>query len=357
MSNADRNEQSNTQILVGVYHLRGGWSSLNTRSQNTLSQKLLPRAQFAEYDAASPAPRSACTENTRKAILDTLRNWASDDTTTKLYWLNGMAGTGITTIAYSFSEILDEKNIFGGTFFSSHLRVDTSDARCIIPTVSLQLARLFPSLPKLILNAVDANSDCSSWRIGKQFLNFIVKPLTAAYRDIREVVVVPVVVLDALDECSDQSLVAELLSMTLKHNTSLPIRFFITSCPEIKLEESFHKSGAHSSFILHEVEKEIGKGDIELYIKACLLEGQKKWLKTHDWPPQAEVERLVNMSGTFFVYAATICKYIAQRGSSSMFEHLLDVVNFTSDTPFGITEPLDVLYKRILDVAYDNCKS
>ena len=40
----------------------------------------------------------------------------SDNTTTKVYWLNGMAGTGKTTIAYSFSEMLDEENFLGGTF-------------------------------------------------------------------------------------------------------------------------------------------------------------------------------------------------------------------------------------------------
>jgi len=34
----------------------------------------------------------------------------------------------------------------------------------------------------------------------------------------KEVAVVPVIVLDAPDECSDQSLVAELLSAILKHS-------------------------------------------------------------------------------------------------------------------------------------------
>ena len=184
-----------------------------------LSEKLLPRAQLVEYDAASPAPRNACTENTRKALLDKLQLWANDETATKVYWLNGMAGTGKTTIAYSFSEILQKVGSLGGTFFSTHLRVDTSDVCCIIPTISLQLARNFPSLSHLILDVVEDDPNCSSWRIGKQFLNFMVKPLTAAYRDIRGILVI---VLDALDECSDQSYVAELLSVILKHSKSLP---------------------------------------------------------------------------------------------------------------------------------------
>jgi pantothenate kinase-related protein Tda10 len=72
----------------------------------------LPCAEFAEYDAASPAPRNGCTEDTRMAILDKLQTWATDNTTSKVYWLNGMAGTGKTTIAYSFGEILNDNRAF-----------------------------------------------------------------------------------------------------------------------------------------------------------------------------------------------------------------------------------------------------
>ena len=280
--------------------------------------------------------------------------WANDKTTTKVYWLNGMAGTGKTTIAYSFSDILHEEGSLGGTFFSSHLRVDTSDVRCIIPTISLQLARYLPSLSHLILDVVEANPDSSSWRIGNQFLNFIVKPLIALYSgDSGEVLVTPVIVLDALDECSDQFLVAELVSVILKHSTSLPVKFFITSRPEIVLKESFTQSLVHSNFILHEVEKELVKADIEVYIRACLLDGQVS-INRQDWPPQAELEKLVNMAGTLFIYAATVCKYIAQRGSLSMPRRLSAMVNSTLEITSGITKPLDVLYERILDAAYDS---
>ena len=264
--------------------------------------------------------------------------------TTEVYWLNGMAGTGKTTIAFSFSEILRDKDSLGGTFFSSHLRVDTSDVRCIIPTISLQLAHYFPSLSHLIFDVVEGHPDCSSWMIKKQFLNFMVKPLTAVYRDIRGA---PVIVLDALDECSDQSLVAELLSVILKHSKSLPVKFFITSRPEVVLKETFDHSLGHSNFILHEVEKEIVKADIELYVKAYLHDKYNK----PNWPAQAELERLVDMCGTLFIYAATVCKYIAQRGRSSMPRRLSDVINSKLELTSGLN-PLHILYERILQAAY-----
>ena len=307
----------------------------------------MPRAKYAEYDATSPAPRNACTENTRKEILNTLQVWASDNGTTKVYWLNGMAGTGKTTIAYSFSEILDQKGCLGGTFFASHLRVDTSDAHCIIPTISLQLAKYLPFFGSLILDVVKSNPDCSSWRVAKQFMNFMVAPLIAACRESR-VVAVPVIVLDALDECSNQSFVTELLDVILAHSKSLPVKFFITSRPEIVVKESFDHSWDHSNLILHEVAKEIVKADIELYVKAYLVGKHNR----PNWPSQGEVESLVNMSGTLFIYAATVCKYITQRGSFAMPQRLSDVVNFTLETTSGLTTPLNGLYERILNAAY-----
>ena len=312
----------------------------------------MPRAQFVEFDAASPAPRNACTKNTRKALLDKLEVWANNETTTKVYWLNGMAGTGKTTIAYSFSEILREKDSLGGTFFCSHLRVDTSDVRRIIPTISFQLAHFSPSLSHLIMDVVEGYPDCSSWKIGKQFQNLIFKPLTTVYQDSREELVVPVIILDALDECSDQTLVVELLSVILKHSKTLPVKVFITSRPEAKLKGTFdHFSRGHFNFILHEVEDEIVKADIELYVKAYLCDMYNGGL---NWPAQDELERLVDKCGTLFIYAATICKYVAEKGRHNMPRRLSDAVNSKMELASGLKNPLCILYERILDAAYVN---
>ena len=178
---------------------------------------------------------------------------------------------------------------------------------------------------------METNPDYSSWTISKQFLVYVVGPLTALYRDTRELVVI----IDALDECSNQSHVAKLLSLILKHSTSLPVKFFITSCPEMRLKQSFDKSWAHSKFILYEVEKDVVKADIDLYIKACLLDGQNG-SNRHDWPSQIELERLVTQAGSLFIYAATVCKYIAERGVLSMPQHPTDVINVGSEPTFGV---------------------
>ena len=158
----------------------------------------------------------------------------------------------------------------------------------------------------------------------------------------------PVIVLDALDECSDQSLVTELLDVILGHSKSLPAKFFVTSRPEMVVKEGFDHSWDYSNLILHEVGKEIIKADIEVYVKDYLVSKYNR----PNCPSENEVESPVNMSETLFIYAATVCKYITQKGSFSMPQHLSDVVNFTLETTSGLTTPLNVLYERILNAAY-----
>ena len=62
---------------------------------------------------------------------------------------------------------------------------------------------------------------------------------------------VAVIVLDALDECSDQSLVADSLSVIFTHSKSLPVKFLITSWPEIKVKDLLLNHGlTQASFFM-----------------------------------------------------------------------------------------------------------
>ena len=62
---------------------------------------------------------TGCMPGTRVKILADLEAWASDGLSTKVYWLVGMAGTGKSTILHTLCEILDAKNMLGGSFFCS----------------------------------------------------------------------------------------------------------------------------------------------------------------------------------------------------------------------------------------------
>ena len=101
----------------------------------------LPQAKHAAYNAKSRVVRRSCTAKTREKILADLVAWAADAGDTSIYWLNGMAGTGKTTIDFTFSQILDNIRALGASFFCSLLDADSNNADLIFPTLAYELAR------------------------------------------------------------------------------------------------------------------------------------------------------------------------------------------------------------------------
>ena len=314
----------------------------------------LPQAKRAAYNAKSRAGRRSCTAKTREKILADLVAWAADAGDTSIYWLNGMAGTGKTTIAYTFSQILDNIEILGGSFFCSHLDTDSSNADLIFPTLAYELARHSTAASNALLNALEKDHNVGHKSLRDQFLNLIVTPTKAA----SEGVSTPrplIIVIDALDECADQSDVGDVLTIIRQFSPNLPLKFFITSRPERQIQNVFRQEGTsrYSKFILHEIEKEIVSADIAIYAReelAIIAKGRMAWTPISGWPPEDRLNTLVRLSGTLFIYAATACKYVGSGGS--IVERLEDVTDISPNSPNSETSALDDLYGRILSAAY-----
>ena len=99
----------------------------------------------------SRAGRCSCTAKTREKILADLVAWAADAGDMSIYWLNGMAGTGKTTIAFTFCQILDNIEVLGASFFCSDLDNDSSNANLIFPTLAYELTRHSTAVSKCAL--------------------------------------------------------------------------------------------------------------------------------------------------------------------------------------------------------------
>ena len=315
----------------------------------------LPQAKRAAYNAKSRAGRRSCTAKTREKILADLVAWAADAGDTSVYWLNGMAGTGKTTIAFTFSQILDSIRALGASFFCSHFDTDSSNADLIFPTLAYELARHSTAASIALLDALKKDRNVGHKSMRDQFLNLIVTPTKAA----SDGVSTPrplVVVIDALDECDDQSDVSDVLAIIRQYSSILPLKFFITSRPERQIQNIFHQEGAsrYSKFILHEIEKDIVSADIAIYAReelAIIAKRRMAGTPNSGWPPEDRLNTLVRLSGTLFIYAATACKYVG--GGGSIVERLEDVTTDVSpNSPNSDTSALDDLYGRILSDAF-----
>src|SRR4051794_18713459 len=99
-------------------------------------------ANQAAYDStvAPTVGRRSCTEYTRTEAVSNVTEWVRDLEGPSIFWMNGMAGTGKTTIACTLSEILKHGNRLAATFFCTRTTAECRDVTRIIPTIAYQLA-------------------------------------------------------------------------------------------------------------------------------------------------------------------------------------------------------------------------
>ncbi|CAE6422401.1 unnamed protein product [Rhizoctonia solani] len=296
----------------------------------------------ATYDSKLSATvnRRTCTEGTRMEILGHLANWAYDRDGPSVYWMNGMAGTGKTTIACTFSEWLEHHELLAASFFCTRTSADCRDVSRIIPTVVYQLARYSASFQSTLCDILGAEPDAGSKNISKQFERLLNEPL----RKMKEAMVDDlVVVVDALDECDDQNGVETILDMLFRYASDLPLKFFVTSRPEPEIYEKMALH-AQSRTVIHlqDIEKSLVRADIELYLKEEL-----KFMS----PSPSDIEQLVDRSGALFIYAATLARYIQPSNRrADPHKRLRSVLGMTA---WAVKEhaQIDALYTAVLNSA------
>ena len=277
--------------------------------------------------------------------------WATDisESSTRIFWLKGLAGAGKSTIAYSFCEDLQARNIPVASFFCSR-GTNCAKAGLIIPTIAYQLARsgwVSSESLRLVLRDLDAGTklpreQCRLWL--SPLLSAISKTLTISM----------IIVIDALDECDDQQLVQSLLFSLAGLQSSLQVKFLLTSRPEHDLRIAFSNlKPSPRQRDLFDIADESVKGDIKRFVQSSLHSVEQDRRNTEGartgWPPSHEVEALVEQSGKLFIYASTACLYIAQ--SRNISDCLTEVVNFKtrSGKHLGTSELYTYILKKAVE--------
>jgi hypothetical protein len=112
---------------------------------------------------------------------------------------------GKSTIAATISHSLHIDNQLGATFFFSRSASDRSKPDLVFSTLALQLVLRYPQIFEGVCEALKRDPNVWKSAVKTQFRELISVPLLAAKRTDKPVVLV--LVLDALDECSDPSAV------------------------------------------------------------------------------------------------------------------------------------------------------
>jgi hypothetical protein len=281
-------------------------------------------------------------------ILDELRDWARDPNGAKVYWMNGMAGTGKTTITYTLCEWLEEVHQLGANFCCSRLSSSCRNVNDIVPTVAYQLARYSPAIRSALCKVLEDEPDAGKLNIELQFTKLVQRPMQKVKGALPDGIVVAI---DALDECEDSYGVQLVLATLMKFTLNLPIKFFVTSRPEPIIREKMLARDGYSPSVLylHDIEESIVKEDIKKYLTDALSPVSP--------PPSIdELEQLANRAGKLFIYAATVARYIRPDNIRGVNSHtrLQRMLKTKSDSVSTQQyEELDGLYTSILDAALD----
>ena len=296
---------------------------------------------------------TGCMKETRVKILGDLENWALNDLSSKVYWLVGMAGTGKSTILHTLCEILDKKNMLGGSFFCSRGSENTSNARLIVPTIAYSLASTSPCIKSEVVKAIENDpklAEPTYIDLVDQFNKLIHDPIQMLVGN--AVKTYKIIVIDALDECTDLRLVSSLIRLILKSASAIPLKVFIASRDEPLIFRAFTSiPRLRTAFYLHEVDKDVVKGDIQLYLERSLAEIKADYGNGLDtWPPQSETSALLDRCGTLFIYAATAIRYISQ--DPNLYKSRLSAM--ANRDIKSVSKTIDGLYEHILDQACES---
>ena len=212
-------------------------------------------------------------EGTREQILADLEEWAVNDAAPKVFWLNGMAGTGKTSIAHSFSERLDKNEILGASFFCSRSASrEVRDASLIITTIASLLSRSSPVLRSAISKVVEEKPDVGSLhKLSVQFRLLLVDPIKSVFDSSLKTYVV---VIDALDECTNLGIVEKLIQAIVGFAPNMPLKFILASRVTTNISKAFPHNSEYppKTLSLHDVGRSIVQEDIKTYLQNLCLQ-------------------------------------------------------------------------------------
>ncbi|THU86878.1 WD40 repeat-like protein [Dendrothele bispora CBS 962.96] len=339
-------DQCKTQILFKI-------ERDTTKILKTLIMSKLKNSEQAPHDVGPD--KTPCTDGTRLTILNEIMDWVQDSESSPNaslgYWMCGMAGTGKSTIAKSLCLILEKQQLLAGSFFCSRQIPECREYHHIIPTIAYQLACYSYTFGETLQKVLEEDQNIALKEPSIQVKKLLIQPWEAVMKTKRFEGHVPVIVIDALDECDKVSQVLKAIVPVIQDRQLSGLKFFFTSRPgknvlsHLQIENETSHSGEVKNFYLHNVEESLVQADIEKFLQ-CELKSELQ----NNQITEKQIQDLVKISGKLFIYAATTVKYI--KGAEEWQKRRLHEVLHSSQGANPLhTKPMDELYSKIFEGA------
>ncbi|KAJ8082911.1 hypothetical protein PM082_008768 [Marasmius tenuissimus] len=306
-----------------------------------------------------------CLEGTREEVLEAIYAWLmSEDGSSPIYWISGAAGVGKSAIAMTIAKSYEGKGLASSFFF---FRPDPkrNNPSAFALSIAHDLKVRMPFAEGYITRRISKDPTILEATLEDQFRELVFEPCLRnrlLRRILHQLSFVPkeprLVIIDGLDECSDENTQRRILSTILssyKQSRHFPLRFLICSRPEAWIREAFNEEDLRRLTQHFQLDDEIFPDrDIERYylreFRNIRESPQFARLPFPEvWPSPEDLVCLVDKSSGQFVYAVTAVKFVTLRCSNPLTQ-LRTILDYTPDNPPSRSSfaAIDTLYQMIL---------
>jgi NACHT domain len=309
-------------------------------------------AELKPKDLSRIFSAEACIHGTRQDILATIDRWIEDLYTPNILWLRGHPGVGKSAVAASVVERLQASRRLGSSFFFQRNTAVLTTPAALWRTVAFDLARKYPDMRRIIVAKLSADEiGPNVANVNVLFRHFIHEPLTVSMDIPRGRL--PVVVVDALDECGGfdgrYSNHRTSLLQTLKSWSRLPSKFklIITSRGEDDIADTLsaveHETITISSGQLVTTQS---SDDVQSFLQQRFLSIAAQYRRSlpPDWPGPQIIKELAERAAGLFIYAETVLRFVVRGEPQQQLQQILK-----GDMQSG---DMAELYSRILAISF-----
>lgn len=303
----------------------------------------LPYADGAAFDSKQRECEPQCIPDTRVDLLRQLQEWTISQGKS-VFWLNGMAGTGKSTVARTIAQELSNLKRLGASFFFSRGAGDLGHAAKFVTTVAYQLGHI-PFIKPHICEAIAQDNSITRQGLRNQWKKLILEPFKklSNCRGLNFTLIV-----DALDECEDEEDIKLILQLFVetKDLTDVKLKILITSRPEMPIRTGFQDMTdiVYQDLVIHDIPRSIVEKDISVYLEHELRIIRRTHQISSSWPDEKDIQLLVHKSECLFIYVATACRFIGDQYWPP--QERLPLILQGSNTSGG--SQLDYMYTEIL---------
>lgn len=295
--------------------------------------------------ARHPPPQchKGCFQSDIKRLVDDAMNASPHPA--GLVWIHGAMGVGKSANAQSFAESLSQEGSLASAVF---LPPPDQDELCLsgtlLPTVAYNIAQSEPQFGQALGVKIRHNPAILTEALPQLFSNLFVAPsrdLASQGRRISK----RIIIVDGIESCGDDGAQRELIDLiaTSMRQKSTPFLwvFFTRKAPH--LQAAFVASGCKS------LELTMSR-ELDTVISAFLSDNLNEiaWQNgfTKPWPPTGVVEKLVQRSAGFPLYASSLLDFIGS-GPSDPTAQLKMILDNESSPLLGIDNHYTTLMRNI----------